>query len=280
MNLKLFDEAFPGLNSNIARCEQIGFSWPSRPFVKEIEGEVISHVGFLDYPVLINGKKHAIGALHAICTKEAHRHSGIASGLIQEAITWAKERCECLLLFTEIPEFYKRLGFRTIQEHRFHMPCPHPKGSRGLLPLTSPQDDALFMRSFRERSPLSGHVWMADYGQIAPYNALFATYPAYWSLYYSPVFDGLLSCVIKDNALHLFDIIAKKIPSLDMILDHLPSAIEEVYFYFSPDLITTSCDCKPLICDNTMADFSGYLMAYGNWPEEAAPFMISLLSRC
>src|SRR5690242_9423558 len=112
MNLKLFDEAFPGLNSNIARCEHIGFKWPSRPFVKEIEGKVVSHVGFLDYPVIINGKKHLMGALHAICTQKAHRNKGLASGLIQEAIKCAKVRCECVLLFTEIPEFYERLGFR------------------------------------------------------------------------------------------------------------------------------------------------------------------------
>lgn len=277
--LPLLQESFPGLPATISRCEKLGFPWASRPFLKEEGGEVVSHVGFLDYPVLVEGKKYSLGALHAICTKATHRGQGFASELIQEALNWAKDRYDCFVLFTEIPGFYEKLSFRTIQEHRFHLPCHHPKGSEPLFALTSPQDDALFLRCFRARAAVSSHFWVQDTGQIASFNALFATYPTYWSLYYCPAFDGILSFAIHDKTLHLFDIIARKIPSLDTILDHLPSPIEELYIYFSPDLITDSASCKPLICDNTMADFSGYLMVYGNWPE-VGPFMISPLSRC
>lgn len=277
--LNLLEESFPGITANIARCERVGFPWKSKPLLKEVKGEIVSHVGILDYPVLVHGQEVAMCALHAICTKEAHRGQGFASEIIQEALSWAKERSECMVLFTEIPKFYEKLSFRTLQEQRFHLRCPHPKGSQPLFPLTSPQDDALFIRCFRERSAVSGCFWVQDKGQIASFNTLFATYPTYWSLYYSPAFDGILSFIVKDKALHLFDIIARRLPTLDMILDHLPSAIDEIYFYFSPDLITHSTSCKPLVCDNSMADFSGYLMVHGNWPEIRS-FMITPLSRC
>lgn len=278
--LNLLDESFPGIKANIARCEKAGFPWPSKPFVKEVEQEAVSHVGFLDYPLHIEGKKHSSAALHAICTKASCRGQGFASELIQAALDFAKDRYECLLLFTDIPKFYEKLSFRTIQEHRFHLSCQCPKGVEPLFPLTSPHDDALFIRCFLERAAASSHFWVEERGQIASFNALFATYPAYWSLYFSPAFDGILSFEIKDKTLHLFDIIAKKIPSLEIILAHLPSAIEEIYFYFSPDLVTNSAACKPLICDNTIADFNVYyLMVHGDFPE-VSPFMISPISRC
>ncbi|MBS0655041.1 MAG: GNAT family N-acetyltransferase [Verrucomicrobia bacterium] len=274
MGLHLFEEAFPGLNANIARCEKLGFPWASRPYVLEVAGEVVSHVGLLDYPVHAGGKKYAIGALHAICTKASHRGHGYASELIQKALTWAQEHYECLLLFTDIPQFYERLSFRLIQEHRFCLPLSHPKGSKALLPICSPQDDRLFIRTFRERAVVSDHFWVQDNGQIASFNSLFATYPTYWSLYYCSAFDGLLSFEIKDNTLHLYDIVAKTIPSLDTILDHLPSPIEEIYFYFSPDLL-----CASSVCDSTTTDFNGCLMVHGTFPVDYS-FMIPPLSRC
>lgn len=43
--------------------------------------------------------------------------------------------------------------------------------------------------------------------------------------------------ISADVISQIFDIIATKIPSLDVILDHMSTEIDEVYFYFSPDLL-------------------------------------------
>ena len=139
--------------------------------------------------------------------------------------------------------------------------------------MTSPKDNALFLRCFQERAPVSDHLWIKDHGAIARFNTLFATFPAYWSLHYSPSIKGMISYLIKDNALHLFDIIASRIPSLDLILDHLPAAIDEIYFYFSPDRLTKVAVLEPYLYDND------YLMIHGKWPD-VKPFMISPISRC
>ncbi|MDR3624688.1 MAG: hypothetical protein P4L16_06070 [Chlamydiales bacterium] len=60
-------------------------------------------------------------------------------------------------------------------------------------------------------------------------------------------------------------------PSLDLILDHLPIAIKEIYFYFSPDRLTHKATFEPYYYDND------YLMIHGEWPS-SSPFMISPLS--
>jgi len=261
------------MKRNIARCEALGFPWASRTFLKEEHGEILAHVGYLEYPMLIGGRQCKAGALHAISTKASHRGQGLSSELIRLVLTWAKDRAEFVVLFTEIPQFYERLSFQVIQEYRFHLPTPHSKGSKALKPLSVPHDNALFIRSFEQREPASNVQWVKDDGTIASYNTLFATYPTFWSLHYSPSSDAILSFEIKDKTLHLYDIIARKLPSLESILDHLPEAIDQIYFYFSPDRFTNAAEAKPYLFDN------GHFMVHGNWPS-LEPFMISPLSRC
>ncbi|MBA2727130.1 MAG: GNAT family N-acetyltransferase [Parachlamydiaceae bacterium] len=227
----LLDESFPGIKANIIRWEALGFSWSSVPFLKEKNGKYVSHVGFLEYPLLIDGRQSNVGALHAICTEITHRNLGLASTLIQEVLKWANDRYEFVVLFTEIPQFYEKLSFKYIQEYRFQLPCQHTKGSQSLTAVISPKDNPLFMRMFKERAPVSNHVWMKDDGMITSFNALFATYPTYWSLHYSSSIDGFISYLLEDKTLHLFDIIASKIPSLDLLLDHFPTSIDKIYFY-------------------------------------------------
>lgn len=121
--LDLLEESFPGIRNNIVRCKKLGFPWASsKLFIREEKGVPISHVGHFECPLLVNGQYHKMGALHAICTKSTHRGQGLASDLIQEALTFAKDRSEFVLLFTEIPSFYERLGFHKVQEYRFHLP--------------------------------------------------------------------------------------------------------------------------------------------------------------
>jgi predicted N-acetyltransferase YhbS len=271
--LNLLEESFPGIKSNVARCEKLGFPWASRPFLKEENGEIVSHVGLLEYPMLVEGNWRKVAALHAICTKDSHRCQGLASELIQEALNWTRERYEIVILYTEIPDFYKKLAFQHIQEYRFHLIGHQPKGSKQLRPIVSPGDDALFRHHFQKRTPLSETVWVKDQGQIASFNSLFATYPTYWSLHYCEAINGILSFHLENKKLHLFDVIADRIPPLNVILEHLPTEIEEIYFYFSPDRLISATTPEPYLYEH------GYFMVLGNWPE-VTPFMIPPLSRC
>jgi GNAT superfamily N-acetyltransferase len=271
--LNLLDDCFPGIKSNIDRCEKLGFPWKSKPFFKRGKDGVVAHVGCLDYPLFIEGRWHHAGALHAICTQAAHRGQGLASELIREALKWAESQYELVILFTEIPEFYERLSFQRIQEYRFHLTYKRPKGSLSLAPLTFPKENPLFIKCYQNRAPLSNAVWVKDNGAIASFNALFATYPTYWSLLYSPSINGIISFEIENKTLHLFDVICETIPSLDTLLDHMPSAIDEIYFYFSPDRLTNDASPEPYLFD------SGHFLVHGNWPG-TSPFMVAPLSRC
>ncbi len=64
--LNLLEESFPKIKANILRCEKLGFPWKSIPFIKEENGEIVSHVGVLEYPLQINGKQYKTAGLHAV----------------------------------------------------------------------------------------------------------------------------------------------------------------------------------------------------------------------
>lgn len=272
-HLNLLDECFPGIKANIVRTEKIGFPWVSKPFLKEEKGEALSHVGVLEYPMLVEGRLIKAAALHAICTKSPNRGKGLASELIKKVIEWAKGRYELLVLFTEIPSFYEKLSFKSLQEYRFHLRVNHTSGTKALRQIRSPDDDSLFKEIFRNRAALSNRLWVRDNGVFTSFNALFATYPDYWSLFYSDTLNGFISYHIEGKILYLFDLVSNSIPSLDIILDHFSQEIEEVIFYFSPDRITSDAEAKPYRYDNS------YFMAYGNRPL-SKPFMVSSLARC
>jgi GNAT superfamily N-acetyltransferase len=272
--LNILEESFPGIKNNIIRCEKLGFPWEaSKLFLKQEDSKVLSHVALLECRAIIDGAWHKLGALHGICTLSTCRGKGLATELIQEALSWAQGRCDALLLFTEIPLFYEQLGFTPIKEYRFHLARQQKKGTQALRQIRAPRDNTLFIRCFREREVLSNRFFIQDNGSIASFNTLFATYPDYWSLFYSEAFDGFISFELKDKALHLYDIISNKIPSLDVILEHIPAEINDVYFYFSPDKLTDEATAEHYLYDN------GYLLIHGAW-HLSKPFMVSPLSRC
>ena len=114
---------------------------------------------------------------------------------------------------------------------------------------------------------------LEDRGGIASFNSIFATFPEFSPLYYSPKIDGLLSWYFEGKTAHLLDVVANKIPSLELILEYLPIPIDEIFFYFPPDRLSKKAVPEPHIYDK------GYLMVHGIMQCQQ-PFMISPLSRC
>ena len=183
----------------MGRCRQLGFDWFKKRFTVKKRGLVVSHVGLVDYPMVIQGRQYNVAALHGVCTEKEHRAQGLASKLIYEALSWTQKRADFVVLFTKIPAYYEKFSFEVVQESRFYLQVSHVKGSQLLREMISPKDDALFKRLYQSRAPITERVWVKDRGEFASFNTLNTSYPKFWTLFYSPSADMIFSFFIEPS---------------------------------------------------------------------------------
>ena len=109
----LLGRVWPRLPAGVAHAEALGFAWTdvSTPFVRREGERVVAHVGVVELPLVIAGRRVRVGSIHAVCTTPSAAagpgpcaDAGDAGGV--------RRRFETLVLTTLIPEFYTAFGFR------------------------------------------------------------------------------------------------------------------------------------------------------------------------
>jgi predicted N-acetyltransferase YhbS len=118
----LLGRVWPRLPAGVARAEALGFAWTdvSTPFVRREGERVVAHVGVIELPLVIAGRRVRVGSIHAVCTDPERRGRGLARGLMQEMLAACAGRFETLVLTTLIPGFYEAFGFRSYASTRSH----------------------------------------------------------------------------------------------------------------------------------------------------------------
>jgi len=84
------------------------------------EGRVLGYVRIFARRMLVRGVPVAAGGIGSVATHPDAQHHGIASALLDDAITqMRREGMAVSFLFTGIPGFYERLGYRIVREPSF-----------------------------------------------------------------------------------------------------------------------------------------------------------------
>jgi len=83
------ETAFPGIGAHVEAAGALGLDWGevSTPFVKIVGGEVVSHVGVLSLPLVIEGRAVTAAGIHAVCTHPDHRRRGHYRAVMNEGRT-------------------------------------------------------------------------------------------------------------------------------------------------------------------------------------------------
>ena len=143
------------------RWRPFGLHWDqvSTPFIMMKDGRLISHVGVLDLPLIVDGCDVLVGGIHAVCTHPDHRRQGYYRAVMEEALAWCDERYETLMLIASILELYEPFGFRVIPESRFVGSVRHVDQTPNLpelrqLDLHRPDDLQLLHRLLDQRAPV------------------------------------------------------------------------------------------------------------------------------
>lgn len=259
---------FTGLGELRRTAAQLGSRWEdcSTPFVHEVDGQIVSHVGLLGMSYVIAGERHQLGGVHGVITLESERRRGHFRHLMEELLEFCEGRFETLELGTENPEYYEPFGFRVIPEHRFvaSVSSPGGGGSDGFRPFDSTQsgDLALLDRLLHARTPVSHRVGVVDELDVFKFSQ------GSENLHYSEALDCLAVFEHEATRLVLSDVVARKLPSLEELLCQIAKPVDEVEFHFSPDRFAV--DARP---ERYRFDGDCY-MVRGPFAAESEAFMV------
>lgn len=269
----LLETGFPGIGEARSRSEELGITWEegSTPFVLFDGVKVIGHVGVLELPLFLGGKKHKVGGIHAVCTRPEYRNRGHFWALMKDALRFCEQRYETLVLFTAQPELYEPFGFVTIQEFVFKTKwsSDSKSGDFRLLNLKASSDLGILHRLIETRKAVS------DVLGIGPEKGVFFFNEGRAPLYYSKTMDVIASIENTGSHLHLYDIVGPRICKLSELTQKLNHRIEEVSIYFSPDQLEVSAQAEPLLFQG-----DSYLMVKGSLKFRGLEFMWPRSSRC
>ncbi len=257
---------FTGIGARRREAARLGSLWEqcSTPFVYEKDGQVISHVGLLEMPYVIKGERHRLGGVHGVCTLQSERRQGHFRRIMEELLEFCDGRFETLELCTEKPEYYEPFGFRIIPERRFVAKVASEGGGDGFRAFDPSRNGEIGRLDcmLTERTPVSELVGVFDEHDVFKFSQ------GADALYYSEELDCFAAFTLSDSRLTLFDVVARKLPSLDALLSQLAPAIGTVEFHFSPDRFDVNARPEPFQSDGD------YYMVRGLFAADGEAFMV------
>jgi len=281
----LFGRVWRGLPAAAERAAALGFRWTdvSTPFVRWDGDRAIAHVGVIDVPLILEGRRVHIGSVHAVCTDPELRGRGHCRALLEEALAFCDARYETVMLTTLIPDLYAKFGFRPLREHGFTRALTFPRPSRPVpalraLSADAPDDVALLRRLLAERTPVSARVGSLEAGTVLVV-ALLLTWGDVSRVYYHEALDVITVHEVHDRTLLLYDVVGRALPPLARLTASIDA--DRVIVFFPPERLGDGFVAEPW--DPARAHILGYgddtiLMARGPFVDNG-PFMLQPLSR-
>ncbi len=98
-------------------CEADPWHEPELHRICEVDGRIVSSVRIVRRWVRYGESILELGGIGDVTTLPEYRGRGYSTMVLQDALRWMKDHhCDFSLLFTGIPDFYRRVGYETIQQ--------------------------------------------------------------------------------------------------------------------------------------------------------------------
>ncbi len=254
----LLEATWPGLPLRFELAG--GYGWPvdavSTPFVTRVDGRIVSHVGVLGLPVWLGGQQRSIAGLHGVCTLPELRRRGHFRAAMERAMVHVAARYPAAKLTTDKPWAYEPFGFTAVEQHRFVLPHGGDAG-QGSRPV-SEQDLPWMMRTLAQRAPQSLRFAAREPGWLLGIDAVLSD-GGLGLFHRIDALDALVAWRMSGSALHLYQVAAPTLPSLDAILAACPWPFDQVVLWMAPDLLAPDAEPVPYPEDEI-------LMVWGDWP--------------
>lgn len=264
--LELLGRVWPSFPETHRRATRHGLGWErcSTPFVHRESGRVVSHVGVLELPLVIDGQATRVAGIHAVATDPGHRGRGHVRRLMEQALAFVDARYQTAILTAGEPGIYRRFGFAVVPEHRFLGSAPLAAAAPPARDLSwdDPADVALLHRLLRDRAPASRVLG------VTRERPVFFHTTAMHTLRVATDLEAILWLRVEGGVLSLFDVVAERIPTLAEITARVPEPFDRVDVQLSPDALGADLAAVPWVVDG-----DDYLMARG-------PFLASGTTAC
>jgi GNAT superfamily N-acetyltransferase len=200
------------------------------------EGRCVANFTAFPMPLMIEGRIVRAVGYQSGAVRPDYRGRGLYRDLMGRAFAWAQlEGFELGLLLTDKPALYRPYGFEVVAQHVFRGLAPQPSTPQPpawRLSLTSSDDIALVRRLLAERQPVSNHFSIAGHQTEFLLNACFDDDIR---LSHLPGSDAIAAWRVEEDALHLLDIVAARVPPLADIAGALQQVSSQCVVHFPPD---------------------------------------------
>lgn len=208
-------------------------------------GEIISNISVALMKVFVNGKLMNGVQLGAVGTIPEYRKLGLSRKLMNYVIDKYKSKTEIIFLFANdsVTEFYPKFGFTKQDQYLFKKKALPVKSKTELrkLNLIKVDDYNLLLRLLKERKPITRLFGAAYYD----FFVMWHVFNKQWeNIYYIPDYDALLFIKIKDDALHVYEVVCKREIDINHIVHEIAgfNKVSNILFYFPPDQIRFTYD--------------------------------------
>lgn len=229
---ELLSRCFHGMEERFKKANRMEIYWErvSAPFVVMQNSRVVSHLGYMDYRLVSDGKLLGAGVLHAGCTAIECRENGYFKMLMHDALGHAAERNDAVLVFTRTPEAFESYGFKVFSEHvtEIENTTGAPGSSMRKLDLLKVQDFMILERLLHCRRPVSEAFSAVGHAQIYLFNLMDKAF------YYDEKHELAVCYEEQGETLHLFDILCCTQWELVDVLGLIGSRAKKVRLYFCP----------------------------------------------
>jgi len=241
-----------------------------RPFSFFDGNRLVSSVCLYSMDMTIDGKRRLIAQVSAVGTLPEYRRKGLNLELSQKAIEWAGDNHDFFFLFAdeEAFPFYKRCGFRQVNEYKAHLTLTGRDARPGAIKLDVSEPDSLDLiyRLASNREPVSGILGVTN-------EKLFMFWCLYFlkdCIYYIADLDILVLHERKNGLLTIFDIVGKHVPRFSEVYPYICDASDSaVEFMFMTDKL------DPGIVEDVLVEGNGTHLL-GNFPLENSKFIFPL----
>lgn len=200
------------------------------------EGKIVSNVSANIMKFTFDNKVREFIQIGTVMTKKEFRNKALATKLMKYVIDEYKDRCDGIYLFGDLKalDFYKKLGFKIINQYRYSLKKEYMKkiDIKPNLILQINQDNIDLKKLFEEYVKIG--TSFSSFHQTNRFGLVMFYCQYFEDIYYIENLDLFVIMEINQNKLIIKDVIGKNYVSFEEILSYINIPYSSLELGFTP----------------------------------------------